>query len=292
MIDLDGEHWAACLAVSLDAQMFRLDGSEATLTVVPKGPWKIGFVDFVAGSRSDPDLLVASAQSTARAVGVDVLRFVAERPVTGSRRFARYPQEACRIPDLQGWQVAATDKGRRTRNRRARSGLVLRVARLTDAACMHALYVATVVRQGGVARYGLAYFEALAPHAGTVAMLDDEVVGFVCTGHKAGRGLYLHGAQAPLARRHHPSDLLFLTMLEAARNRGLQSFDFLASPQPGLLQYKQAWGGERFTEWTSDLEQGPMGGMFVMAYAAHQRWRRYVRAGQEAGTWATNRTSA
>lgn len=292
MIDLDGAQWADCLAVSFGAQVLRMDGTGATLTVFDKGPWRIGFVDFVSGSDRDPAALLAPARSAARSAGVNVLRFVADRPVPGSARFARYPQQACRLPDLQAWRAQATDKGRRTLNRRVRTALVMRGASRKDAAAMHALYVATVSRQGGVPRYALAYFEALAPHAGTVALLDDQVVGFVCAGYKGGRGLYLHGAHAPSARGHHPSDLLYLAMLESARDRGLRSFDFLASPQPGLLQYKQAWGGERFTEWTSDLATGAQGGMFVMAYAAHHWWKRRSSDAQQAGARATRRTSA
>lgn len=292
MIDLDGAQWTDCLAVSFGARVIGMNGTGATLTVFRTGPWRIGFVDFVSGSRGDPAALVAPARSAARAAGVHVLRFVAERPLPGSARFARYPQQACRLRDLQGWHAGATDKGRRTLNRRDRTALVLRRATPADAAAMHALYVATVTRQGGVPRYPLAYFEALAPHAGTVALLDGQVVGFVCTGCRGERGLYLHGAYAPSARAHHPSDLLYLAMLEEARDRGLRAFDFLASPQPGLLQYKQAWGGERFTEWTSDLATGALGGMFVTAYAAHHRWTRGSGDTQQAGARATRRTSA
>jgi len=277
VIDLDGPHWADCLAASFGAQVIGLDVPGSTLTVFPKAPWKIGFVDFVSGSECDPNLLVGSARSAARSAGVDVLRFVADRRMAGSRRFVCYPQESTRIPDLQAWRAESTDKGRRTRNRRTKTKLVLRDASHADAPSMHSLYTATMSRHGGVARYGLAYFEALAPRAGTVAVLDEQVVGFVCTGYKGGRGLYLHGAHAPSARSHHPSDLLFLAMLETACARGLRSFDFLASPQPGLLHYKQAWGGEQFTEWTSDVAVNPLGGMFVVAYAAHHRWRKLVR---------------
>jgi len=292
VIDLDGAQWADCLAASFGAQVVRMDTAEATLTVFDKGPWTIGFVDFVSGSQGDPAVLVAPARLAAKTAGVHVLRFVADRPLPGSARFARYPQQACRLPDLQAWRAATSDKGRRTLNRRIRTSLVMRGATRADAAAMHALYLATVSRQGGVPRYPLAYFEALAPHAGTVALLDDQVVGFVCAGYRGGRGLYLHGAHAPSARAHHPSDLLYLAMLETARDRGLCAFDFLASPQPGLLQYKQAWGGERFTEWTSDLATGALGGMFVMAYAAHHRWRRRLGDAQEAGARATRRMSA
>ncbi|PBS11721.1 hypothetical protein CMZ82_13110 [Lysobacteraceae bacterium NML93-0792] len=292
MIDVDGTQWADCLAAGFGARVLAVDGVDATLTVFQKGPWRIGFVDFVSGSEGDPASLLAPTRTVARAAGVHALRFVANRPLADSARYARYRQPACRLPDLQGWRAEATDKGRRTLNRRRRTPLKLRQATREDAPAMHSLYVDTVIRQGGAPRYSLAYFEVLAPHAGTVALLDEQVVGFVCTGRKGERGLYLHGAHAPAVRAHHPSDLLYLAMLEAARSRGLRAFDFLASPQPGLLHYKEAWGGVQFTEWTSDLGINALGSVFVMAYAAHYRWRRRDGAAQAEGARATRRTSA
>lgn len=292
MIDLGSGQWADCLAAGFGARVLPIEGGDATLAVFQKGPWRIGFVDFVSGSEGDPTALLAPARAAARAVGVHVLRFVADRPLADSARFARYPQPACRLPDLQGWRVEATDKGRRTLNRRRRTALIVRCATQDDAPAMYSLYAETVIRHGGVPRYPTPYFEVLAPHAGTVAVLDDRVVGFVCAGYKGQRGLYLHGAHAPAARAHHPSDLLFLAMLEAARARGLHAFDFLASPQPGLLQYKEAWGGLRSTEWTSDLATGTRGAAFVMAYAAHHQWRLRTGAAQPPEARATRRTSA
>lgn len=292
MIDIDSAQWADCLAAGFGARVLPIDGVDATLTVFQKGPWRIGFVDFMAGSEGDPATLLAPVRPAARAAGVHVLRFVADRPLAESASFARYPQPACRLPDLQSWRAEATDKGRRTLNRRRRTALTMRCATQNDAPAMHLLYADTVIRHGGVPRYPPTYFEALAPHAATVAVLDDRVVAFVCAGYKGGRGLYLHGAYAPAVRVHHPSDLLYLGMLEAARARGLHTFDFLASPQPGLLQYKEAWGGLRSTEWTSDLATGALGRVFVMAYGAHHRWRERTGAAQPPGARATRRTSA
>ncbi|KRB10958.1 hypothetical protein ASD86_00430 [Lysobacter sp. Root690] len=115
--------------------------------------------------------------------------------------------------------------------------------------------MSTLHRHSGVARYSQEYFEAIAPHAALVAVLDAEICGFVCTGFQGSRACYMHGAHLPQARSHYPSDQLFLSMLRAARDAGFRSFDFLPSPsgQGSLAAYKRAWGGNDIGLVVSDL---------------------------------------
>lgn len=286
MIDLNSERWRSAVEASLRARVVPLastnESEPSSLTIFRRGPWQIGYVDFIAGSEGQSEASLPALMSAARALGVDVVRFQGREPVPMSRRWARYPIQDCRIENLQRWEARAIDKGRRTSNRRVRTALSIRRARRDDGAAMHRLYVETLRGHGGTAHYSASYFEAIAESAALVATYEGQLVGFVCSGFLGGRGLYLHGAQSPAGRRHHASDLLFLEMLCAAKAKGLKTFDFLASPQPGLLAYKQAWGGRARNEWVCDCPLTVLGSAFSAAYRVHRAWaaRRVGRGGK------------
>ncbi|MES0873763.1 GNAT family N-acetyltransferase [Sinimarinibacterium thermocellulolyticum] len=272
MLDLASRAWIDLIESTLSARVYPLDEG-FQLTVFRRGPWRIGYLNFVAGCEALQPMSIARLRTIAREMGVHALRVQANEPVSDSLSFARYPLSACRIRDLQRWHVRQFDKGRRTENRLSRTALNLRPAVAGDGAAMHRLYQSTVQRKGGTAHYTRAYFEALAPLAGYVAEKDGVVVGFVCSARYGDRGLYLHGAHADSARSLYASDLLFLRMLEAARAAGLRSFDFLHSPHPSLLRYKQMWGGEAMTDWVSDLALNWRGTAFAALYSLRHRIR-------------------
>lgn len=286
MLDLASRSWIDLVESTLAAQVHPLN-EDLHLTIFKRGPWRIGYLNFVAGCESLPALPIAQVRKAARDLGAHALRIQANEPAPESRSFARYPLAACRIRALQRWHARQSDKGRRTANRLSRSPLNMRPAVSRDGAVMHRLYESTVRRHGGTARYTKAYFEALAPLAGQVAEQDGAVVGFVCSARHGDRGLYLHGAYADSARSLYVSDLLFLRMLESARDSGLQSFDFLASPHASLLRYKQMWGGEPMTDWVSDLALSWRGSAFAALYSLrhqiHGQRRERVRLRSGAG---------
>jgi lipid II:glycine glycyltransferase (peptidoglycan interpeptide bridge formation enzyme) len=106
----------------------------------------------------------------------------------------------------------------------------------------------------------LNYFSEVAALGCSVARVGDEIVGFVCGAVRGTHAYYLHGAQNPSAREHHPSDLLFRHMIAQARDAGGTRFDFLPSPaaQPSLVRYKVAWGGEIVRTHAFDVALRPL----------------------------------
>lgn len=243
MLDLGSERWSEIIREGLGATTARLPGG-GMLACFRAGPFRIAYPDFVVGT-ADYDCNFDLLIDAARELGADLLRLQAPGACADPRTLRVHELGTVVIGDLLAWNERRLEKPRRAANRQSRSDLVLRNGVAADGAQLHALYRSTVQRHGGIARYSERYFELLAPHAAIVAELNGLVCGFVCTGFLGSRGCYMHGAHAPQARSHYPSDQLFLAMLRRAREAGLTSFDFLPTPleQPSLLAYKFAWGG-------------------------------------------------
>jgi hypothetical protein len=278
MIDLLGEEWAAALERRLGATVVEVNAGESgkhRLVVFRKGPLRVGYADFTAGVLSLSADYEEAIQEAAFDLQVDVLRYQAPVAVACSPRYARYALKTAVINSLPEWDERALEKPRRTTNRIARSEVSIRRAESSEAPSIYRLYTETLRRHGGSQRYGQDYFSAIAPHSSWVACLNGAIVAFVATGRVGNRGLYLHGGHREDARRHYPSDLLFLHMIREARSIGLQSFDFLASPlgQPRLLHYKRAWGAEEQPVIVSDHPLSWKGRMFSLSYAAAARLR-------------------
>ncbi len=244
MIDLQSTIWADALREGLGATHHQ-QTSAGAITCFKAGPFRLAYPDFFSGSPGPVDeqalqqYLQAASQLKADLVRVQTPQLLASSPPLASHR-----QTSCVISSLQDWDERSLDKARRTGNREKRSPLQLRPGTAEDGRYLHELYLATIRRHGGAARYSRQYFEHIAPHAATVAELDGRVCGFVCTGIRNNTAYYMHGAHAVEARKHYVSDLLFLSMIRQARAAGMTSLDFLPSPanQPSLLTYKMLWG--------------------------------------------------
>ncbi|WP_157754142.1 GNAT family N-acetyltransferase [Lysobacter capsici] len=261
MIDFDGEHWATALQAGLGARVWRSPSDHGGLMACFRaGPFKVAYPDFVIGSSCLNDAVLAAYCDGASRLGADLIRLQTPASVEDRRVYARHPLGSIAIASLQDWSERGWEKARRAANRQSRSKLQIRAGRPGDGAHLHRLYLSTLHRHSGVARYSREYFEAIAPHAALVAVLDDEICGFVCTGFQGSRACYMHGAHLPQARSHYPSDQLFLSMLRTARDAGLRSFDFLPSPrgQDSLAAYKRAWGGSDISLVVSDLALNPV----------------------------------
>lgn len=261
MIDLDGEHWAAALQIGLDAKVVRLEGADGGLMACFRaGPFKVAYPDFLIGSPPLGDAALAARCEAAHQFGADLVRLQTPSPVEDRRVYARHSLGSIAIASLQDWSERGWEKARRAVNRRSRSELQIRAGRRGDGEHLHRLYLSTLHRHSGAARYSREYFEAIAPYAALVAVLDGGICGFVCAGFQGGRACYMHGAHLPQSRSHYPSDQLFVSMLLNARDAGLRSFDFLPSPlgQESLAAYKRAWGGSDISLVVSDLALNPL----------------------------------
>ena len=257
MLDLASVNWTSILEEGLGATTSRMpDGG--TMACFKAGPFRIAYPDFVVG-RADSNAGLDEIIHVAKGLRADMIRLQAPQACSDPRTRGSHGLGTVMIGDLQGWNERQWEKPRRAANRETRSALKIRKGTQGDGWRLHALYCRTVQRHGGSVRYSERYFELLAPHAALVAEFEGKICGFVCAGFHGTRGLYLHGAHAQEVRGQYPSDQLFLAMLREARDAGLGSFDFLATPsnQQSLGAYKRAWGGMDEPLVVSDLALNP-----------------------------------
>lgn len=281
MIDLQSSVWADALCEGLSA-VHHQQTIAGAITCFKAGPFRLAYPDFFSGSPGPVDeQALQQYLQTASQLKADLVRVQTPQLLASSRPLASHSQTSCVISSLQDWDERSLDKARRTGNREKRSPLQLRPGTVEDGRCLHELYLATIRRHGGAARYGRQYFEHIAPHAATVAELDGRVCGFVCTGIRNHTAYYMHGAHAVEARKHYVSDLLFLSMIRQARAAGMTSFDFLPSPanQPSLLAYKMLWGAapRSFNAYDFALKPLRARGLLLAIKASNliSSWRRH-----------------
>lgn len=244
MIDLLSSNWAEALTKGLGAAHYSLDDG-GSITCFKFGPLRIAYPDFFSGTPGPVRMEELQAiMQMAQSLKVDIVRLQtanleAEVTPTITRSLG-----SCVISSLDMWDERSLDKSRRTCNREKRSPLILRKGRQSDGKRMHQLYLSTIRRHGGSARYSQTYFELIAEDAALVAELEGQVCAFTCVGFRNNTAYYMHGAHALEARKHYASDLLFLAMIRQARDAGMTTFDFLPSPasQPTLTAYKTLWG--------------------------------------------------
>lgn len=261
MIDFDSDHWVRALTQGLGAQVVRLAAPKAGLVACFRaGPFRVAYPDFLIGSQGLDEAILSSQIDGARHLKADLARIQAAGAYRDPRVLAQHRLGSIAISDMQNWSERNWEKARRAANRQARSSLEVRPGRSGDGAHLHRLYLSTLRRHRGAVRYTESYFEAIAPHAALVAVLDGTICGFVCVGFRGAAACYMHGAHLPEARAHYPSDQLFSAMLHSARQAGMASFDFLPSPasQNSLASYKRAWGGQDTPLVVSDLALHPL----------------------------------
>ncbi len=260
MIDLLSVKWAEVLTKGLGAAHYNLDDG-GTITCFKLGPFRIAYPDFFSGTPgpvcTDKFRMILRTAQTLKA---DIVRLQTANLEAIATPAITHSLGSCAISSLDMWDERNFDKGRRTSNREKRSPLLLRKGRSSDGKRMHQLYLSTIRRHGGAARYSQTYFELIAEDAALVAELDGQICGFVCAGFRNKTAYYMHGAHAPEARKHYISDLLFLKMIRQARDAGMNTFDFLPSPasQPTLSAYKKLWGASELDFTAYEIALNPM----------------------------------
>ena len=260
MIDFLSSNWVDAVTKGLGATHRNLvEGG--SITCFKAGPFRIAYPDFFTGTQGPigPGELAIRMQM-ARTLKADIVRLQTGDMQAAMQPLATHELGSCIISSLTTWDERNFDKARRTSNREKRSSLQLRKGRQSDGKCMHRLYLSTIRRHGGAARYNQTYFELIAEDAAIVAELDGQICGFVCVGFRNKAAYYMHGAHAIEARNHYVSDMLFLAMLRQAREAGMTTFDFLPSPadQPTLTSYKLLWGASTHRFATYDLALNPL----------------------------------
>lgn len=258
---LDSPEWIDILARGLGARSSLVEaaGARVWVSVFRAGPFSVAYPDFPVGADFYASDVQEAIMDVARGLGADVVRFHSMERLRHERVLKERLLGTCMINELQSWNEAAFEKARRTRNRMKRNRLAIESPVEDDGARLHQLYLGTLGRHRGSARYGVDYFKAIAPFATLVAKHQGTICAFVCFAALGRCAYYLHGAIDPQAKALYPSDQLFHEMINCSKANGAGSLDFLPSPpqQSSLVRYKESWGGRSAPYRATDIAVHP-----------------------------------
>jgi lipid II:glycine glycyltransferase (peptidoglycan interpeptide bridge formation enzyme) len=148
---------------------------------------------------------------------------------------------------------------------------------LTDvgfATDIYQLYRDTVSRNAGSLRYTSGYFAALIRLAANQSALrclgaisESRLMGFLIVALEGSCAYYLHGGTRQDCTHRHVADVLMAAAIAWAEARGMSRFNFMASPQaqPGVIRFKEKFGGITLTQRTLDL---PLRSVRATAFAS------------------------
>jgi hypothetical protein len=253
-----------------------------TITVFKAGPFRIGYVDFPVGGTLGSGTLnakmIASLKETCFPIKLHCLRI----PVSAFSESIELPNACQLIPEtailnLQEWHPERNSKLRRVIKRFEKSSLrIVDATEPSQGKVLFHLYRDTLSRRGGNMRYTDKYFCALVGYAAEnsnirclLALVDDEIAGFLIVACHMSIAYYLHGSISHRFRGLYPSDLLFLEAIGWAKKRGMNCFNMMPSPsdQPSLIRYKEKWGGTTMTQKVYDLPLKPVQAMICKSSA-------------------------
>jgi len=180
------------------------------------------------------------------------------------------PIETC-ITNLADWRADADATRRRDLRFAQRRSAPLKHCDNLDSAALYKLYAETVARHRGNLRYTASYFAALTSMPRYLPVrfsaLCDEVglASVTITIRSGDTTYYLHSCTRSDALRLGATDLLLCQAIEHARAEGAAKFNLLSSPatQPGLIRFKEKWGGVSRPCAIIDIPLGPIGWMLL-----------------------------
>ncbi|MFQ6023267.1 MAG: GNAT family N-acetyltransferase [Acidiferrobacterales bacterium] len=242
------------------------------ITVFKVGPFRVGYVGFPIGgaigaSPLEPTM-VLGWQKAYFPAKLHCLRFPVSAfntPMALDLPCQKTPETA--ILELQEWQITNLPKLRRDIKKASSTGLqVIDAQSPAQGNILHRFYRDTVLRHGGKLRYNVGYFSSLISlaqrHPGLrclLAILDEEVVGFLIVVLHARTAYYLHGAANPSLKQLSPSDVLLHEAINWAQDKDMDCFNMMPSPshQTSLVRYKEKWGGITKQQQVFDLAVKP-----------------------------------
>ncbi|RZO85102.1 MAG: GNAT family N-acetyltransferase [Oceanococcus sp.] len=191
------------------------------------------------------------------------------------------------IDDLPNWRPTGKRLKKDLAFARRKSSTQLRLVSGCPAPIVfHQLYSQTVRRNGGIARYGASYFQAITDLAHDNPLLqvfsvvdtNNLLVGAAVVARHGPRAYYLHGAVNNYAKSLGASDELLFRLIEHAQAWGCQKFSLMASPwdQTGLHRYKLKWGKTQALTKTWDIPLSSCGqalAMWTRLRGRHDRQR-------------------
>ncbi|MFQ5419253.1 MAG: GNAT family N-acetyltransferase [Anaerolineae bacterium] len=252
----------ACYGLTAD------DGEAVALTIFPLGPFRVAFAGFPAGGlvggRPFTAETAVSLSKAAFPAAVHMLRLVVSPfPELVDLPFPFAETWETAVLDLPNWDEKRLSSAVRRNVRKAeKQGIIIVPAVSADAPVIFQLYRETVKRHGGSLRYNPGYFQALVKLAQETAVLrcwlakkGEETAAFLVAAQEGDIVYYLHGAVNRIHQQARPGDLLFHRAIQWAKNQGAGQFNMMASPlsQPGLVRYKEKWGGVTARQRTYDV---------------------------------------
>lgn len=262
-------------------------------TVFSRGPVAAAYPRFPVGIEADDEGVIHhwhDIRRSLRSTGVDLLRCSAPVGIASgldvSRIEGALPETVIeRLPD---WRAATLPSSIQRKFRAAEKlGMRAEFVDANDGEVCHRLYLRAVSRQGGVARYPLAYFRKLCAASssnGPVAVAkavigDSQIAGFVAILRLGITAYYLHGGYEDGMSAARPGYFLMRWAIDCARDFGAVRFNLLASPkaQPSLRAFKESFGGVTYERayWQEPL--GMLGRGAELALQVADRANRVMK---------------
>ncbi len=287
----DGPTWGAVLIDGFDVKRYYIwDKTYTTgraLTVFKKGPFKVGYLGFPIYSQAEIESESYSVDRMLNAIALmkekpHILRLPASAfsglHLNTKKHFTEITVESC-ITNLNEWQIE-NESSRRRAIRRAKTRLLNTVTCSTvSSEEAFSIYNEAIKRNAGKLRYSKKYFELLvdkknSPWVSFFAIREDNIIkSLIITVRHADTVYYLHGGGTPEALNAGASDLAMSIAITDAKNKGAKRFNFLSSPekQPGLIRFKEKWGGESRQALTYSIPLTRLGSLIIFVLRILQK---------------------
>lgn len=289
----DGPTWGAVLIDGFDVKRYYIwDKTYTTgraLTVFKKGPFKVGYLGFPIYSQAEIESESYSVDRMLNAIALmkekpHILRLPASAfsnlHLNIKKCFIENTVESC-ITDLCGWNDIDTSTRRRDlryAQKRLMGNNIIPDYNISSDEAFN-IYNEAIKRNLGKLRYSKKYFESLtnktnAPWVSFFSMREEKhIKNLTITVRHADTVYYLHGGGTPEALRAGASDLAMSIAITDAKNKGAKRFNFLSSPekQPGLIRFKEKWGGESRQALTYSIPLTRLGSLIIFVLRILQK---------------------
>lgn len=261
-------------------------GASVPWMLFSRGPFVAAYPRFPVGIEADDSGVARNwkeIRQSLRSDGVDLLRCSAPAGIVSEFGVSRIEAalEETVVERLADWRDEALAPSMQRKFRAAEKlGMRVELAGAGDGDTCHRLYLRTISRQGGAARYPAVYFRKLCAASSpdgpiTVAKAvigDCEMAGFIATLRLGTRAYYLHGGYADGMSTARPGYFLMRWAIGRARDSGADRFNLLASPkdQPTLRAFKESFGGVTYERvyWQEPLGMLGRGSGLALQMAA------------------------
>ena len=289
----DGPIWGSVLINGFNVKRYYIWDKVYTvgraLTVFKKGPLTVGYLGFPIYSQTESENEPYSVDRMLNAIALmkekpHLLRL----PVSAfsnihlniKKYFVENTIESC-ITDLCEWNDLKTSTRRRDLRYAQKRLIGKNITPDYNISSDEAfnIYNEAIKRNSGKLRYSKKYFESLtnktnAPWVSFFSMREEKhIKSLTITVRHADTVYYLHGGGTPEALRAGASDLAMSIAITDAKNKGAKRFNFLSSPekQPGLIRFKEKWGGESRQALTYSIPLTRLGSLIIFVLRILQK---------------------